>query len=111
MDEVPHDEEVAGEIELLDELQFVFDLAAGAMLRFRRGPTVTPRKTLPGAVSQKRIHGFALGNGVARELIAEIFECEFETRREFHCVGNGFRQIGEQLLHFLRRLQVAFGIA
>jgi len=72
-DEVPHDEEVAGEIELLDELQFAFDLAAGAMLRFRRGPTVTPRKPCQVRFSQKRFMVSPWERGVARELIAEIF--------------------------------------
>ena len=52
-DDVPDDEEVSGEVELFDELQFVFDLAAGAGLQILRGAAVAIADTFPGALAQE----------------------------------------------------------
>ena len=49
-------------------------------------------------------------HGIAGKLIAKIVQGEFETRRQFHGVCRGFRQISKQLLHLLRRLQVALAV-
>ena len=62
-------------------------------------------------LAQKGIHGLAFGHGIAREFVAEIVEGEFEARGKFDRVGDGFGQVGEELLHFLRRFQKAFGVA
>ena len=67
-----------------------------------RGAPITLVETCPGPVAQKRIHGLAFGHGIAWELVAEIVESEFETRGKFERVGDGFGQVGEELLHFLR---------
>ena len=77
----------------------------------RRGAPIARVKAFPRALVQERIHGFAFGHGIARKFVAEIVEREFEARRKFERVGDGFGQVGEELLHFLRGFQVAFGVA
>ena len=65
----------------------------------------------PGLLAQVGIHGLAFGHGIEREFVAEIVEGEFEAIRKLLCVGDGFGQIGEELLHLLRRFQVTLGVA
>ena len=60
---------------------------------------------------QKRIHGLAFGNGIAGKFVAEIVEGEFEAGRKFEGIGERFGQIGEKLLHLLRRFQMTLGVA
>ena len=110
-DQVPDDEEVAGEFEFFDEGKFFLDLAAGAGLQVLRGAAVAVAESFPRALAQERVHGLAFGHGIAREFVAEIVEREFQARGKFERVGDGFGQIGEELLHFLRGFQKAFGVA
>ncbi len=68
-------------------------------------------EAFPGAVAQERIHGLALGHGIAREFVAEIVEGEFQAGGKFLRIGDGFGQVGEELLHLLRGFQKALGVA
>ena len=86
-------------------------LALGASLHVYGGASIALSKALPGAFAQVGVHGLARGNGIAGKFVAEVFECEVETGRKFERVANGFGQVGEELLHFLRRLQIALGVA
>ena len=97
---------------MLDERQFAFDLALSALpqLALSRAQ-ITVASTFHGACPQKRVHGFAFGDGIARELIAEIVQRECEARRQLQRVRDGLRQIGKQLQHLLRRLDVALAVA
>ena len=109
--DVPHDEEVARQIELLDELQFALDLALRALPQL-----ALPRAQIAvacafhGARPQKRVHGFALRHGIARKLVAKIVQREFQTRRQLQGVRDGFGQIGEKLQHLLRRFDIALAV-
>src|SRR5581483_4214342 len=66
---------------------------------------------LVGALAQERHHGLAVGNRIPGELVTEVVESEFEARREFRGVGDGFREIGKETRHFFRRFEVALGVA
>ncbi len=76
-----------------------------------RRAAVAVAEANPGLLAEEGIHGLAFGHGIAREFVAEIVEGEFEAIGKFLCVGDGFGQIGEELLHLLRRFQVALGVA
>ena len=52
-DQVPDDEKVSGEFKFFDELQFFFNLEAGAGLHVGRCAAVALVKTFPGALAQK----------------------------------------------------------
>jgi hypothetical protein len=111
-DDVPDDEEISGEVELLDEMEFAFDLAAGALLQVlimeavlwdavaRKRDAITPAGAFVGALAQKRHHGLAFGHGITRKFVAQIAKLEFEAGGKFGGVGDGFRQVGEELGHF-----------
>ena len=51
------------------------------------------------------------GSGVARELVAEVVEREFESDEMSTGVGDGFGQVGEEAGHFARGFEVALGVA
>ncbi len=110
--DVPHDEEIAGQFEMLDERQFALDLALGALpqLALSRAQ-IAVASAFHGARPQKRVHGFAVGDGIARELVAKIVQRECETRGQLQRVRDGVRQIGKQALHLLRCLDVALAVA
>ena len=110
-DQIPDDEEVSGEFEFLDEIQFFFNLVAGAGLHVGRGAAVALTKSLPGTLAQERVHSLAFGHGIAREFVAKIVERKFQPGRKFQRVGDGFWQVSEELLHLLRGFQKAFGVA
>ena len=83
-DDVPHDEEVAFEVELLDEGEFALDLAMRAFAEVSfAGMAVALACAFVGALAQEGHHGLAFGHGIARELVAEIGEREFESRGKF----------------------------
>ena len=65
-----------------------------------------------GEYGRRAVIGSAWSEEVTTHLIhSEIVELELKARGEFQSVGNGFRKIGKQSLHFCWRLEVTFGIA
>ena len=68
IDDVPDDQEVAGEIELLDQIELALDLAARALVI---RPIALARARLRD-LPQKRRHRLARGNGVFGKAVAEI---------------------------------------
>ena len=106
VDEVPHDEEVAGEIELLDQIEFTRDLPP-RLLRQRPVPPVRARL---GDAAEERDLRFPLGHRVVGKAIAEIRQREIQTFGQHLGVGHRLRQIAEERLHLPGRLQVALGI-
>ncbi len=109
--QVPHDQKISCQLEFFDERQFFLDLAARFGLHVARRASVARAKSFPRALAQKRIHGLAFGDGIARKFVAQIVEREFQASGKFARVGDGFGIVGEKLLHLLRRSQEAFGIA
>ena len=104
--DVPHDEEIAGEIEFLDEGQLALDLLAGALVV----GDVAEAGALVGALAQETHHGLAFGDGIARELVAEVGEGEVEARCDLGGVGDGVGNVGEERGHFGGRFDAAFGV-
>ncbi len=106
LDQVPDDEEVARQSQLLDERQLALDLPAGALVI----GLVAAARAFVGALPQKRIHRFAFGHRVLRKLVAEIGEDEFQAGGKLDRVGDGVGEVGEQTRHFGGRLEVALGV-
>ena len=104
--DVPDDQEVAGEIELLDEIELAGDLRAGAIVK---RPVPVTRAEL-GDPPEKRGLRFARRHRVVGEPVAEIghrvLQPIGELARARHRVG----VVVEERRHVARRLQVAFGI-
>ena len=105
--QIPDDQEVAAEPQLVDELEFAFDLMPRAVVI----RLIAAARAFIGQLPEKRGDGLARGQRIVRKLIAEIGKREAEARRNDFGVGDGFRDIGEKLRHFGRALEVAFGVA
>jgi hypothetical protein len=91
VDDVPDDQEVAREIELLDQRQLLLDLAPGAVVV----RTIAAARAFVGPPRQERVHRLAGRNRVERELVSQIGEREVEARGDAQRVGDSLRQIGE----------------
>jgi hypothetical protein len=102
VDEVPDDQEIAGEIELLDQIELARDLRPGAVV-VRPVPLARPHlRDLP----QERHHRLARRHGVLGEAIAEIRHRVRESIGQPARGGKGLRAIGEEGGHLRRRFQV-----
>ncbi len=102
-----NDEEVAGEVEFADDVEFVFELAAHPIARL----AVTHASAGVGQLAQvtdRRLFG---RKRILREAIAEVGERELALVGDTLCVANRFGQVAEQGVHFARRTKEAFGIA
>src|SRR5262249_10175504 len=74
--DVPYDQEVSGQSQLFNQRQLTPDL-----LRYAICDRLVPRPgALPGAGVEKRIHGLARRNGIARKLVAQVLQRELEPR-------------------------------
>ena len=107
-DQVPHNQKIAGQLEFFDQPQLTLNLAPGAALQAGVRSSIALLKALPGALAQKRHHALAFRHGVSGEFVSQSFEREFESGGQLHGVRQGLGQIGEQLLHLLRRFQMTF---
>ena len=110
-DDIPHDQEIAGEIELFDQGQFAFDLLACAFLAVGIARAITRNHPFTGALAQELHFRLAVGHRIFRELVAQIFQCKFQARRKDLRIGDGFGKVRKKPLHFSGRFQMAFGIA
>ena len=77
-------------MELFDQCQFFLNLAAGASLHVASGTSIVLLKTRPSTLTQIGVDGLPFGYGIARELIAEIVQCELEARGKFKRIADGF---------------------
>src|SRR5499427_332737 len=109
LDQVPHDEEVAREVEAADELELVLDLMPGAL---RERSRAVADLGAPLAQHAEKSDGSLAGR--QRELgeaIAEVLEGEAQAQGELAAIGHRGRAIGKEPLHFLRRLEEPLAIA
>ena len=104
--DVPHDQEVAGEIEFLDERQFAFDLRAGFVVI--RAIAIAGADV--GDLAEERRFRVARRHRIPREAVAEILHRELEPVGQFARGGDGVRQILEEPRHLLRRLEIPLGV-
>ena len=96
INDVPDDQKIAGESELLDEgqllVEFCFDRAADcgvALLCSEKGD---------GA--EERIHRMAFRDRVIGKIVTEIFEGKLESLGETESVGDRVRSIAKERFHF-----------
>ena len=108
IDDVPDDQEVAGEIELLDQIQLALDLPRVARSSIR--PVALARAGLRD-LAQERRHRLARRHRVFRKAVAEIGHRVVEPLGQLAGGGERLRQIGEQPRHLRRRLEIALGVA
>ena len=106
-DDVPDDQEVAGEVELLDQREFLLELRPGPG---GQRPEALPRP-LPGQFAEMGDRRFAVGHRVVREAVAEVGEGEVEFPGQFVRGVDGPGEIGEHAVHLLRRPQAALALA
>jgi hypothetical protein len=95
VDDVPDDEEVAGEIELLDQVELARDLRVGAIVI---GP-VTIAGAGIGDVPQERRLRLAVRDRVGGEPVAEIRHRVLEALGQRDRAGQRVRPIRKQLHH------------
>src|SRR5215475_9142429 len=109
LDQVPHDEEVAREVEAADELELVLDLMPGAL-----GERTRAIANLGAPLAQHAEKSDGRLAGRQRELgeaIAEVLEGEAQTQGELAAIGHRGRAIGEEPLHLLRGLEESLAVA
>ena len=104
--DVPHDEEVAGEIEFSDEIELARNLCAGAIVI----RTIAVARADVGHRPQERLHRFARRHRIFRKAIAEIRHRELQSIGQ--CVGGRqqMRPIAKERRHLGGRLEIPFGI-
>ncbi len=102
IDDVPDDEEVAGELELLDEIELARDL--GARLVVVR-PVAFARADV-GDVAQERRLRFTGRHRVIRKAVAEIGHRVLQAIGELARTRDRAWLVGKQRRHIGRRLQV-----
>ena len=106
--ELPHDEEVAREVEPADQVELARNLLPGT-----RGegpvPVALPRALL-GERPEVRDRRLARRQRVIGKAIPEVLQREVEARRQLPGVGDGVGPVGEQALHRARRLERALGV-
>ena len=106
IDDVPDDQEVAGELELLDQIELARDLRAGAIVK----RAIAVARADLGDLAQERDLGLAVGDRIFRKAIAEVLHRELQAIGELARRVHGVRAIREQPRHLRRRLQVALRI-
>ena len=104
--EIPHDQEVAGEAEFGDDVQFLLDLGARAVVI--RPIAVMSARHRDGA--QERIVRLSRRQRVVGKAITKIVEGETRTVGQSLGVAKDIGTIGEERLHVGRTLQVTLGV-
>ena len=115
LDEVPDDEEIAGELHLLDAV----DLALQALFVVGDGPAaqaplaqmanggVEPlAETRAANFGKIAVDGVARGYGKFRERIGDLVQLERTTLGKLHGAADHFRSMGEEPFHLRRALDV-----
>ncbi len=85
--DVPDDEEIAGEIELFDQREFAFELPP----RFFIICAIARQHSFHRAPPEKRILRLAFAHGIFRKFVAEILQRKFEPRGKLFRLRDGFR--------------------
>src|SRR5262249_2545674 len=106
LNDVPDDQEISFETELLDQVELALDLMPGFVVV----RTETFERAFFGSFAKKRGHGFAVADGIFGKLITEIFQCELQPLRKLDGVGDRFGYVVKKPGHLCRRFQMTFGI-
>src|SRR6185295_15216084 len=95
-------EEVAGEVELLDQVQLSLDLGLGLG---REGPEAG-LGTVPGGMAQVGSRRLARGERIVGEAVAKVVQGEVELAGEPGAAGQGLGEVGEEAGHLGAALEV-----
>ena len=106
IDDVPDDQKIAGEPELLDERQFFIQLCLHR--RADRGVALLRAEERDRA--KERIHRVAVRHRVIGKIVAEIFEGKLEPLGQAHGVVDRVGPIAKERFHFRGALQMAFRV-
>ncbi len=130
VDEIGNDQEVAGETHLVDDIEFDFEAFVIGFALFRE-----LRRTARVLVAEQEIQplfqplltdlaevfgfGHAVRNRELRQVVLAQRQRHIAAFGDFHRVGDGGGDVGEQFRHFLRRAQIllravmlgAFGVS
>ena len=106
-DDVVDGQEIAREVELLDQLQLVVELGQH-LVRDAVAPALPSRP--PRSDARDAAAACGPRAPLARIFIAQLVEAEMDGVGEFARRGNRVRPAGEQPRHLLRRLQMPLGI-
>ena len=107
LDDVPHDQEVAGEFEPLDDPEFVFELAASAIVH-RAAPSLA--RACIGEDAQIAVGRFVRRQRIIGKAIAHVAELEIASFGDRARGGDGAGQIAKQRGHLGRRFQMALAV-
>src|SRR6185436_10574887 len=99
--DVPDDQEVPGEIELLDHRELLLDLGLG----LRRQRTKPGARAVPRDLAQERGGRFSGRQRVVGELVAQVREREIESLRQLASAVDRLRDVREELRHLGRALK------
>ena len=102
IDDVPDDEEVAGEVQLVDEIELAGDLRARPIVK---RPVPLPRAHL-GDLPEKRGLGLARRHRILGKPIAQIRHRVLQAIGELARARHRLRQIAEERRHVGRRLEI-----
>ena len=108
-DDLPHRQEVAAVVELVDQRKLLVDLREDR----RRHPAdagETPVRPAKGELAKPCTRGLAVGEPLGRIAVADLGEIERAARRHLAGALDERRLVGEQLRHRLRRLQIVLGV-
>ncbi len=92
VDDVPDDQEIAGQLQLLDEIEFARDLRAGLVVI----RTVAIARADIGDAPQERRLRLAGRHRIFREAVPEVGHRELQPLRQVERVGQRMRMIGEE---------------
>ena len=104
--DVPDDEEIAGEVEFLDHRQFVLDLPGSVLIIC----AIALDHAFQRAFAKKGDLRFVVGRRIAGKLVAKILQGKQQARGK-HCgVPDGFGQVCKEHGHLRRGLEIAFAV-
>ncbi len=104
--DVPDDQEVAGEIELLDEIELARDLGAGLVVI----RAIAVARADLGDLAEKRRLVLARRHRIGRKPVAEILHGELQPLGERQRFADRLGPIGKEPDHLRRRLQISLGV-
>ena len=105
-DDVPDDQEVAGEVELLDETELPVELLTHA----RRHGAIPAAGAGGDELAEVGALRPSIGHRIGGEAIPEILEGEAAARGDLAGRGHGRRKVGEAAGHLGRGPEVALGV-
>ena len=105
--DVPHDQEVAGEFEPLDDPELMLELAASASVH-RAAPSLS--RTRVSEDAQIAVRGFVRRKRIVGKAIAHVAELESASLGNRARGGDSSRQIAKQRAHLGGRFQMTLAV-